>query len=146
MIGVTVDDIELADLSAEAAVAYIRAELVDLQTAGQLGPNEVQWAMEQLVSSGVSLPDVLSVVFDFAEVEWLTEVDADLAPPEFDPGLLAELARQLGLDPHTGKRAGAPAPVPRAVIGACSPIARVDASTPGSEGVRQRPLRGWQGD
>lgn len=145
MIGVTVDDIDLADLSAEAAVAYIRSELVDLQSGGQLGPHEVQWAMEQLVSSGVSLPDVLGVVFDFAEVEWLTEVDADLAPPEFDPGLLAELARQLGLDPHTGKRAAAPAPILREVAVGCPPLARVDAGTPGSEGVRQRPLRGWQG-
>lgn len=122
----------------------MREELEELRDAGQLGPREVQWAVEHLISSGVSLPSVLSVVFDFAEVEWLTDLEREVAA-QFDPELLAELARRVGVDPTTGKRltAGAKRSL-RASLPPTSGVQRRDASSAGCEGVRQRPLRGWQ--
>lgn len=133
-----------ADLSPEAALAFIREELEELRGADQLGPHEVQWALEHLINSGVSLPDVLGVVFDFAEIQWLGELETDVGSG-FDAELLAALARQVGIDPNTGKRL---TPLPRQSLLESLPpsrkVMRRDASAAGCEGVRQRPLRGWQ--
>ena len=132
------------DFSSGAIVAFIREELADLRGAGQLGPVDVRWAVEQLIESGVALPQVLGVVFDFAELEWLGELATDV-PTGFDPTLLAELARQLGLDADTGKPMASV--FERTLVESLPPnssVQRRDASAIGCEGVRQRPLRGWQ--
>jgi hypothetical protein len=133
-----------ADLSPEGAVAFMREELSELRDAGQLGPREIEWAVEHLIGSGVGLPDVLGVVFDFAEVEWLTDVEREVSA-RFDARLLAELARRAGIDPTTGKRVApaAPTSLAESFPPTCS-VQRRNASIAGSEGVRQRPLRGWQ--
>lgn len=140
----TVVESRSADLSPEAAVAFIREELEELRDADQLGPHEVQWALEHLINSGVSLPDVLGVVFDFAKVEWLAGLETE-ETSGFDAQLLAELARQAGIDPITGRRL---APTfkhrLRESLPPTSSVTRRDASAAGCEGVRQRPLRGWQ--
>jgi hypothetical protein len=132
------------DLSPESALAFVREELEELRGADQLGPHEVQWALEHLISSGVSLPDVLGVVFDFAEVQWLGELETDVASG-FDAESMAALARQIGIDPNTGKRL---TPLPRrSLLESLPPTSKVrrrEASAAGCEGVRQRPLRGWQ--
>lgn len=133
-----------ADFSSSAVVAFIREELADLRRAGQLGPMDVRWAVEQLIESGVGLPQVLGVVFDFAELEWLDEFETEVSSG-FDPTLLAELARQLGLDPDTGKPTAAA--LGRKLSESLPPtsaVQRRDASAMGCEGARQRPLRGWQ--
>lgn len=134
-----------ADFSPEAAVAFMREELAELRDADQLGPVEVQWAIEHLIGSGVSLPDVLGVVFDFAEIAWLGDLDTGGGGSGYDAALLAELARQVGIDPQTGKRL---TPVVRQRLLESLPphcgVVRRDASAAGCEGVRQRPLRGWQ--
>lgn len=134
----------LAELP-ESCLTFVRQELEELQQAGQLGPLELGWAIDQLVSGGVGLPDVLGIVFDFAELDWFAELTASLEPPAEDELLLA-LAQQLGLDPVSGKRI-APGPAGR-LLDSCPPrlgLKRQDARAPGSEGVRQRPLRGWHG-
>jgi hypothetical protein len=133
-----------ADLSPEAALAFIREELEELRGVALLGPLEVQWAVEHLISSGVGLPDVLGVVFDFAEVEWLSELETEVADG-FDAELIAALACQVGIDPTTGRRM-TPV-VKRSLIDSLPPhssVQRRDASAAGCEGARQRPLRGWQ--
>lgn len=125
-------------------MAFIREELTELREAEQLGPLEVQWALEHLISSGVSLPEVLSVVFDFAEPEWLGGLDTQTATG-FDADLLDQLARQVGIDPRTGKPSLPK--VNRGLLDSLPPnsaVQRRDASAPGCESARQRPLRGWQ--
>jgi hypothetical protein len=127
-----------------AYIAFVREELSDLRDAGLLGPWELEWAIEYLVSGGVGLPDVLSVVFDYGELNWLAEMTARLDVATEDEALLA-LANQLGLDPATGKRV-TPAPSQRPLHESFPPevLARRDAGAHGSEGVRERPLRGWR--
>lgn len=132
---------------AEESVAFVREELTDLRQAGLLGPFELQWAIDQLLESGVALPDVLSVVFDFAELGWLEELTSRVSNTAQDEVLLA-LAQQLGLDPVSGKRLQS-APVPSRWREPAAPnveLNRRDASRVGSEGVRQKPLRGWHGE
>lgn len=128
----------------QACIAFVREELTDLRDAGLLGPLELEWAIEYLVGGGVGLPDVLSVVFDYGELTWLAEMTTRLDVATEDEALLA-LAKQLGLDPATGKRA-TPAPSQRPLHESFPPegLARRDAGAQGSEGIRERPLRGWR--
>ncbi len=130
----------------DSCIRFVREELEELQHSGLLGPLELGWAIDHLVSGGVSLPDVLGVVFDFAELDWFAALTASLEPPAEDELLLA-LAQQLGLDPVSGKRV-TPVPEGRPLRESFPPrlaLQRQDARAPGSEGVRQRPLRGWHG-
>lgn len=132
---------------AEESVAFVREELAELRQAGLLGPFELQWAIDHLIGSGVGLPEVLSVVFDFAELGWLRELTSRIATTTQDEELVA-LAKQLGLDPVSGKRLQS-APAPRRWRDQGTPnveLSRCDASRVGSEGVRQKPLRGWHGE
>lgn len=127
----------------QACIAFVREELTDLRDAGLLGPLELGWAVDYLVGGGVSLPDVLSIVFDYGELNWLSEMTTRMEVVTEDDALLA-LAKQLGLDPTNGKRV-TPAPSQRPLQESFPPevLSRRDAGAHGSEGVRERPLRGW---
>lgn len=135
------------DASPLAVMAAVREELAELRDSNLLGPMELEWAIEQLVSAGVGLPEMLSVIFDFAELEWLAQMSARLSGSEAEPPseLVMELARRLGLEPNTGHLLQqAPAPPPLSdKVPSSNLHRRRDATVVGCEGLRQRRLRGW---